>query len=263
MSAAKIRFRKNSTSSIDAVVETFVKLKITCKETFLEDVKILKPGKDNTVPPSPKEILPHAPKRKIVVGISGVSCGGKTTVASGLNDWLNKSEQNAELVMQDDFYKPASELPINPISNFPEFDEPESVRMDLIKAKIQDWLDEPVEIGGESNSDAAHFDTKILIVEGTMIFTDPELCNLCDLMYLVHVDFKVAEYRRSLRNYKIPDPPQIVARNIWPKYIKHREIFRGLRRKHGFMCKQIDGTIPVEQTIAGILLDVKGNEHID
>lgn len=64
--------------------------------------------------------------------------------------------------MQDDFYKPASELPINSITNFPEFDEPESVRMDLIKDKILEWLEEPVELDQE--------DAQILIVEGTEKF---------------------------------------------------------------------------------------------
>jgi len=263
MSAAKVRVHNTSTSSIDAVVEPFYrklekihvdssKLQVTCNETFLEDVKVLKPI-DGVIPPAAKDVLPYSPKQKIVVGVSGVSCGGKTTVASGLNNWLNKSEQNATLIMQDDFYKPASELPINSITNFPEFDEPESVRMDLIKDKILEWLDEPVELDQE--------DAQILIVEGTMIFTDPDICELCDLRYLVHVDFEVAKYRRSLRNYKIPDPPEIVARNIWPKYIKHREIFRQLKNKYSFMCKQINGTVPVEQTIAGILLDVKVNQH--
>jgi len=227
-------------------------LEVTCKEDFLADVKVLKPI-DGVVPPAAKDVLRYSPKQKIVVGVSGVSCGGKTTVASGLNNWLNKSEQNATLIMQDDFYKPASELPINTFTNFLEFDEPESVRMDLIKQKIEEWLDEPVELDQE--------DAQILIVEGTMIFTDPEICDLCDLRYLVHVDFEVAKYRRSLRNYPIPDPVGIMAQNIWPKYIKHREIFRQLKSKYNFMCKQIDGTVQVEQTIAGILLDVKVNEH--
>merc|ERR1712166_234138 len=244
MSAAKVRVHTTSTSSIDAVFEplrTFekiivdsAKLQVTCKEDFLADVKVLKPI-DGVVPPAAKDVLRYSPKQKIVVGVSGVSCGGKTTVASGLNNWLNKSEQNATLIMQDDFY------------------EPESVRMDLIKQKIEEWLDEPVELDQE--------DAQILIVEGTMIFTDPEICDLCDLRYLVHVDFEVAKYRRSLRNYPIPDPVGIMAQNIWPKYIKHREIFRQLKSKYNFMCKQIDGTVQVEQTIAGILLDVKVNEH--
>jgi len=263
MSAAKVRVHNTSTSSIEnAVFEPLrnyeqikidsAKLQVTCEETFLEDVKILKPI-DGVVPPAAKDVLRYSPKQKIVVGVSGVSCGGKTTVASGLNNWLNKSEQNATLIMQDDYYKPAAELPINTFTNFLEFDEPESVRMDLIKQKIEEWLDEPVELDQE--------DAQILIVEGTMIFTDPSICDLCDLRYLVHVDFEVAKYRRSLRNYPIPDPVGIMAQNIWPKYIKHREIFRQLKSKYNFMCKQIDGTVPVEQTIAGILLDVKVNEH--
>merc|ERR1711976_828967 len=257
MSAAKVRVHNTSTSSIDAVVEPLKSItldkpvEVTCKETFLEDVKILKPI-EGVTPPAAKDILPHAPKQKIVVGVTGVSCGGKSTVAKGLNNRLNKSEQNSTLLMQDDFYKPATELPINTITNFPEFDEPESVRMDLIKEAILDWLEKPVEVDE---------DAQILIVEGTMIFTDPEICSLCDLRYLVHVDFEVAKYRRSLRNYKIPDPPAIMARNIWPEYIKHREIFRQLKNKYNFMCKQINGTVPVEQTIAGILLDVKVNKH--
>lgn len=262
MSAAKVRVHTTSTSSIDAVFEplrTFEqiqidtsKLQVTCKETFLEDVKVLKPV-DGVVPPAAKDVLRSSPKQKIVVGVSGVSCGGKTTVATGLLAWLNKSEQNATVVTQDDFYKPASELPMNTFTNFLEFDEPESVRMDLIKQKIEEWLDEPVELDQE--------DAQILIVEGTMIFTDPSICDLCDLRYLVHVDFEVAKYRRSLRNYPIPDPVGIMAQNIWPKYIKHREVFMQLKSKYNFMCKQIDGTVQVEQTIAGILLDVKVNEH--
>merc|ERR1712110_856911 len=262
MSTAKVRVHNTSTSSIDAVVEPFYrklekievdssKLQVTCTETFLEDVKVLKPI-DGVIPPAAKDVLPYSPKQKIVVGVSGVSCGGKTTVASGLNNWLNKSEQNATLIMQDDFYKPASELPINSITNFPEFDEPESVRMDLIKEAILDWLDEPVEVDE---------DAQILIVEGTMIFTDPEICSLCDLRYLVHVSFDVARYRRSLRNYPIPDPPAVVEKNIWPKYIKHRAVFVDLAKKNGFISKQIDGTIPVEYTVAGIIQDVKVNKH--
>merc|ERR1712166_56685 len=249
MSAAKVRVHTTSTSSIDAVFEplrTFekiivdsAKLQVTCKEDFLADVKVLKPI-DGVVPPAAKDVLRYSPKQKIVVGVSGVSCGGKTTVASGLNNWLNKSEQNSTLIMQDDFYKPASELPINTFTNFLEFDEPESVRMDLIREKITDWLEKPVKV----DQNGLEEDAKILIVEGTMIFTDPKICALCDLRYLVHVDFEVAKYRRSLRNYKIPDPPGIVARNIWPKYVKHREIFRQLRNRYDFMCKQINGTVP-------------------
>lgn len=252
------RTHTTSTSSVELVepiiTRSITKAKsiktppVTCKETFLPDVKILKPL-DGVLPPDASQILPYSPKQRIVVGISGVSCGGKTTVSRALTEWLGES---GKLIMQDNFYKDVSTLPINPITNFPEFDEPESVNMHLVRDAITQWLEEPME---------ADEDTQVLIVEGTMIFTDPEICALCDLRYLVHVNFDVAEYRRSLRNYPIPDPPAVVEKNIWPKYIKHREIFRMLARDYGFISKQIDGTIPVSHIVAGILSDVKVNRH--
>jgi len=221
---------------------------VTLKEGFLPDVKILKPV-DGVLRPDCAQMLSRSPKQRIVVGISGVSCGGKTTVASALNEWL---QDQGTMIMQDDYYLPPSTLPINPITNFPEFDEPESVKMHEIRDAIIEWLAKPIEPEAQ---------TQVLIVEGTMIFTDPEICELCDLRYLVHVNFDVAEYRRSLRKYPIPDPPLVVAKNIWPKYIKHRNIYCRLAREYGFISKQIDGTIPVHFTVAGILQDVKVNKH--
>jgi len=220
---------------------------VTLKESFLPDVKILKPV--DGLLPDPKTILKNSPKKRVVVGISGVSCGGKTTVSQAVKLWLG---DYGELIMQDEHYLPPDQLEINPITNFPEFDEPEAVKMWEIRDAIKKWADVPT-----TDEDP----TRVLIVEGTMIFTDPEICSLCDLRYLVHVSFDVARYRRSLRNYPIPDPPAVVEKNIWPKYIKHRAIFVDLAKKNGFISKQIDGTIPVEYTVAGIIQDVKVNKH--
>lgn len=221
---------------------------VTLQEGFLPDVKVLKPV-DGLIPANAAEMLSRSPKQRVVVGISGVSCGGKTTVARALQMWL---QDQGTLIMQDDYYLPANTLPINQITNFPEFDEPESVKMHEIRDAIIDWLAQPMRPDEQ---------TQVLIVEGTMIFTDPEICELCDLRYLVHVDFKTAELRRADRKYPIPDPPLVVAKNIWPKYIKHRNIFCKLQKKYGFIAKQIDGTIKPDFTVAGILQDVKVNKH--
>ena len=91
--------------------------------------------------------------------------------------------------MQDDFYKPASELPINSITNFPEFDEPESVRMDLIKDKILEWLEEPVELDQE--------DAQILIVEGTeRIYKNNKNCFFFENV-LIFSKFFYDDFHRS------------------------------------------------------------------
>jgi len=221
----------------------------TLKEGFLEGFKILKPIEINKLP-NPDKILQNSPIKKLIVGISGVSCGGKTTMANALSDWLG--DKFGDVISQDDYYRPASELPINPFTKIPEFDEPESLRMDRIVEDIKKWKDKELEEGEEA---------KVLVVEGTMIFTELEICLMCDLRYQIHVDFQTAEYRRSLRNYKIPDPPLVVAKNIWPKYIKHRKIAKNLAKSNNYIFKQIDGTKTVEHTLMGIIEDVAVNEH--
>lgn len=221
----------------------------TLKEGFLPGFKILKPIETNTLP-CPNKILQNSPIKKLIVGISGVSCGGKTTMANGFSAWLG--DKFGDVISQDDYYKPADQLPINKFTKIPEFDEPESLNMEKIVEDIKKWKDTELEEGEEA---------KVLVVEGTMIFTCLEICLMCDLRYQIHVDFRTAEFRRSLRNYKIPDPPLVMAYNIWPKYIKHRKIAKLLAKNNNYIFKQIDGTKTVEHTLAGIIQDVAVNEH--
>jgi len=219
---------------------------VTLREGFLPQVKILQPV--DTSIPMPADALEFSPKERLVVGVSGVSCGGKTTVATALHEWLG--EEFGDLLMQDNFYRPAATLPINPITNFPEFDEPEAVEMDKIVNKILAW-----------KNDTAPTGKRVLIVEGTMIFTNKEICDLCDLRYLVHVDFATAKSRRAQRNYPIPDPPAVVEKNIWPKYIKHRAVFQRLAGENGYISKQINGTNQVDHIVAGMIQDVAVSRH--
>lgn len=214
---------------------------------FLKGVSILTPV--DGIIPEPDIILNQSPKKRIIVGVSGVSCGGKTTIARALTTWLGNY---CHVIMQDDYYRPSSELEINPFTNFPEFDEPESVKMHEIVRDIKAWKSQYEEDDDER---------KVLVIEGTMIFLNPEIAELCDLRYMVHVDFPTAVYRRSLREYPIPDPPKIVEMNIWPKYIKHRELFMNISKNYDLKFKQIDGRVTVEHTIAGILQDLKVNRH--
>lgn len=230
-------------------VVAFNSQKVTLKETFLTNFKVLTPIANGTLP-DPAHVMEASPTKRLIVGLSGVSCGGKTTIAKTLQTWLG--DKFGDLIMQDDYYKPPETLPINPITNFPEFDEPEAIRMDKIIKDICKWKNQKVDENDE---------TRVLVVEGTMIFTNLAIAKLCDLRYNIHVDFKTAEYRRSLRNYPIPDPPLVMAKNIWPKYIKHREITAHLAKTNGYIFRQIDGTVPVKHTLAGIIQDVRVNKH--
>jgi len=219
---------------------------VTLSEGFLGGYSILEPV--HGVLPPVEQVLENAPKQRIIVGLSGVSNGGKTTLAKALLLWLG---ENGDIIMQDDHYYPPETLVINPITNFPEFDEPEAIKWHEVKDRVTRWKNRPY----------TSSKTEVLIVEGTMIFTDPEICALCDLRYVVHVDFDTAKYRRAQRKYPIPDPPHVVAKNIWPKYIKHRTVFEMLAQDNGFRFKQIDGRVIVDHTIAGIIQDVKVSKH--
>jgi len=232
---------------------------VTLNEDFLPEFKLLKPVLSATNLenlPNPADVLKISPKKRLIVGISGVSCGGKTTVSRALHNWLG---DHGDLIMQDDYYLPPAQLPINSFTNFPEFDEPESVKMDDIVRDVLAWKLEG-ECAVTSDDDCVD-EKRVLILEGTMIFTNPELLELCDLRYMIHVDFETAEYRRSLRNYPIPDPPLIVAKHIWPKYIKHRNVFQLLASDYNLICKQINGTHNVNQIVMGIVEDVKVSKH--
>lgn len=249
---SSVKLAKIKTSESMEILTPVVKVpttsktpEVTLREGFLPNVKVLQPV--DTSIPKPADALEFSPKQRLVVGVSGVSCGGKTTVATALHEWLG--EEFGDLLMQDNFYRPAATLPINPITNFPEFDEPEAVEMDKIVNKILAW-----------KNDTAP-GKRVLIVEGTMIFTNKEICDLCDLRYLVHVDFATAEFRRAQRNYPIPDPPAVVEKNIWPKYIKHRAVFQRLAGENGYISKQINGTNQVGHIVAGMIQDVAVSRH--
>lgn len=248
MSALKIHTGATLLSKVDDLGEPQF-LGTNLKEGFLEGHKILKPLPTSSLP-NPGQILNNAPTNRLVIGVTGVSCGGKTTMATAIKNWLGP--QFGETICQDDYYRPPSELPINEITQFPEFDEPESVRMDRIVEDVKKWKEGADEDAGP----------KVLVVEGTMIFTCLEIIELCDLRYLIHVDFKTARYRRSLRNYKIPDPPKIMELNIWPKYIKHRNESARIAKANKLVFKQINGTKTVEHILAGIVQDVAVAEHI-
>lgn len=240
--------------------ETLVPFENEHQEGFLEGYKVLTPI-DGEIPPA-QDVLTASPTKHLIVGITGVSCGGKTTMAKAFLKWLGDL---GVTICQDDYYYPAETLPINPITNFREFDEPESVNMGNIVRDIKQWKadkeaeEEQMRLEGRSEDEVL---PSVLVVEGTMIFTCPEILELCDLRYMIHVDFKTAEYRRSLRNYPIPDPPGIVSDNIWPKYLKHRKVSRNIAARKSYVFKQIDGTHIVEQILCGIVADVSKSEHL-
>lgn len=73
----------------------------------------------------------------VVVGLSGPSCSGKTTIALS----LIKLFPRTVVVHQDDYYKPDEQIPIHAEVGIQDWDAPESYDMDKMTCDIRDIKD--------------------------------------------------------------------------------------------------------------------------
>ena len=121
-------------------------------------------------------------KGVLTVGISGVTCGGK----SSLTNILKVAFPRAQFICQDDFYYPdANSLPKakgEGCSEFANWDSIQSLDMVLMTQKVQATLKEMEETQPNKS---------LLIIDGFLIFNYPPLAELCDLKYFITLPFEV------------------------------------------------------------------------
>lgn len=189
---------------------------------------------DRNVPTGRSEETDSTKITPFVVGIFGVSCSGKSTLAGGLKVQLEK-KFNVKLIGQDDFYRPVAEMAVNPETGVPEFDDIKSLNMDLIIKTIkEEKLDE---------------DNDFIIVEGSMIFVDSKIVDQCDLVFFIELDVKTVAARRSLRKYKIPDPPNFIEKYVWPKHVIHLAEFERNNKNKNWNVVRLDGRYQKQEIV--------------
>ena len=188
-------------------------------------------------------------QKAILVGVSGVSSSGKTTLARLLRDIFPRTF----ILHEDDFYKTDTEIPVNSEGvqdwdclgsiNLPDLEK----ALDYIKShgNLPTWLDskEDQNSVGESgvrkeriaelkrqahDSFSDDQGTRIAIIDGFLLFSEEmkSIRELFDVKVFLRTDYKTAKSRREARSGYVTlegfweDPPGYVDNIVWPNYVK-------------------------------------------
>jgi len=145
------------------------------------------------------------PKHSLVIGIAGGTGSGKTTVANAILEKVG--EKKVSYLPHDAYYKDLRNLPPVQRENV-NFDHPNSLESSLMKTHI-----EQLKAGQEIKLPIYDFTTHtrtdktidipsnpIILVEGILIFVDPELRKLFDVKLFVDTDPDIRLIRRIQRD---------------------------------------------------------------
>ena len=141
----------------------------------------------------------------LILGIAGGTGCGKTTVVNQIVEELRNDE--VEVISQDSYYKDTSHLTYDErvVINF---DHPSSIDFELLIQHLKELkkgnsIDQPVYSFVEHNRTKNTLKTqpkKVLIVEGILILTNPELRDMFDIKIFVHADSDERLIRRLKRD---------------------------------------------------------------
>ncbi|XP_029470162.1 nicotinamide riboside kinase 2 [Rhinatrema bivittatum] len=157
---------------------------------------------------------------KYIIGIGGVTNGGKTT----LTKRLVKTLPACCVVHQDNFYKPQDQIEVGE-DGFKQWDVITSIDMESMVNTVKAWLENPVKFARSHgvNISSSSGEMHILIVEGFLLYNNKTMADLCTHRYYMTIPADECKKRRGGRNYPIPDPPGLFEGHVWPMYLKHRK----------------------------------------
>lgn len=140
----------------------------------------------------------------VVIGVSGGSASGKTTVARRIRESF---EGSVEIISHDFYYLPYAELPLSEREQ-QNFDHPNAFDTQLLIRHIQ-LLKQGIPVDRPVYSFTEHTrlsetvrvqPSRVIIVEGFMIFEDPGLRDLMDIKIYVDTDADERLIRRIVRD---------------------------------------------------------------
>ncbi|TBX68717.1 uridine kinase [Flavobacterium silvisoli] len=141
----------------------------------------------------------------LIIGIAGGTGSGKTTVVHQIMNELPRTEVG--VLSQDSYYKENNNLSFEERA-LVNFDHPRAIDFDLLVQHLKDLKDgktieQPVYsfiTHNRTDDTIITHPRKVMIVEGILILTNPELRELFDVKIFVHADSDERLIRRLKRD---------------------------------------------------------------
>jgi uridine kinase len=143
--------------------------------------------------------------RRILIGIAGGSGSGKTLVARNIVRELGSGR--VVIIDQDSYYRNLEDIPFRD-REARNFDHPDAFDNDLLKRHIRELLDgraieQPIYDYAEHRrlDETRHVGEHVVtVLEGILIYVDPELRDMMDIKLFVDADPDVRFIRRLRRD---------------------------------------------------------------
>lgn len=141
----------------------------------------------------------------LIIGIAGGTGSGKTTVVQQILNQLPQGEIG--VISQDSYYKATNDLSYNERTKI-NFDHPRAIDFDLLVEQLSqlkkgEIINQPVYsfvTHNRTKDTVKTHPTKVLIIEGILIFNNKKLRDLCDIKIFVHADADERLIRRLKRD---------------------------------------------------------------
>lgn len=129
----------------------------------------------------------------LIIGIAGGTGSGKTTVVRKIIESLPKDE--VAVLSQDCYYKDNAHIPLEVRLNM-NYDEPASIDWDLLKSQLKALKrGEKIEMPtyefitcSRNKETVTVYPRDVVVVEGILVLTDPELREMMDIKVFVDAD---------------------------------------------------------------------------
>ncbi|XP_011499277.1 PREDICTED: nicotinamide riboside kinase 1, partial [Ceratosolen solmsi marchali] len=152
----------------------------------------------------------------LVIGISGPTCSGKTSLAKKLHDNI----QDSILMSQDTYFLSEDNPKHSFISELNHFNW--EILSSLDMSKMYSDIINIIQSAPDAYSVDLNRKFRCFIIEGFLIYNYKPIAQLCKQKYFIEISKETCSNRRKTRVYNPPDVPEYFNKIVWPEYLKHK-----------------------------------------